>query len=80
MVFQILNRLKWTKKLNDAEITILHRGAQENRKKISGKDVTEVKRSYFLVMESGKETFIPNHRILEIKLGGKSLWRRVSKA
>ena len=76
MVFQILNKLKWTSQLTNAKILILHRGAPENKKTIEGRRVTEVKRSYFLYEEGGKETFIPNHRVLEIKINNRIIWKR----
>ncbi len=75
MVYNTLNRLKWTGKLRDCRIIILHRGAPGDRKVIEGGQVTEVKRSYFMY-ENDKEVFIPLHRVLEIKLEGKTLWKR----
>lgn len=97
-VFDVLNKLKWTGKLKDAEIIILHRGVKGNRKNISGNLVTEVKKSYFMCkprsqLEGEKkvclaeakprsqlegETLIPLHRVLEIKLKGKILFKRAS--
>lgn len=79
MVYQVLNRLKWTKKIGDCEIIILHRGAPDNRKSISGSQITEVKRSYFSYEDSGRETTIPMHRILEVRIGGRVLWKRKPK-
>jgi len=79
MVFQILNKLKWTNQLQESEIIILHRGGKDNKKVIPGKAITEVKKSYFLYRNQGRETFIPNHRILEIKLKNKILWERKKK-
>lgn len=75
MASDVLNKLKWTGKLKGCEIVIRHRGAESDEKTVSGSDVTEVKKSYFLY-RNGKETFIPMHRILEIKLNGKSIWKR----
>ena len=76
MVFQTLNRLKWTGQLKDCEIIIVHRGARGDKKLIKGQEIVEVKRTYFLYSESGRETFIPNHRVLEIRLGGRVIWKR----
>lgn len=75
MVFQILNKLKWTRQLPHASVTILHRGAPGNKKTIQGKSITEVKRSYFLYEKNNSETFIPYRRVLEVKKGSK-IWRR----
>ena len=78
MVYNTLNKLKWTGKLHDCMIIILHRGAPNDRKTIEGRQVTEVKKSYFMY-ENDKEVFIPLHRVLEIKLEGKTLWKRKQK-
>ena len=76
MVFQTLNRLKWTGKLDKAEIVILHRGAPGDRKTIRGSQLTEVKKGYFSFEAAGRETTIPNHRVREIMLDGKIIWKR----
>jgi len=75
MAFEALNRLKWKGGLERCEIVILHRGAPGDRKAIPGSTVTEIKRSYFSY-KNGKETTIPLHRIREIRLEEKILWKR----
>ncbi|RLJ07761.1 MAG: DUF504 domain-containing protein [Candidatus Aenigmatarchaeota archaeon] len=70
--FDILNKLKWTNQLDRAEIVILHRGAPDDRKTISGKEIVELGRDRFLT----KDSCIPLHRVLEVRLEGKILWRR----
>ena len=77
MVFQVLNRLKWAGELGKAEIVILHRGAPQNRMSISGGQVTELKKHHFTYLNrNGDDIFIPLHRILEVRMGGKTLWDR----
>jgi uncharacterized protein (UPF0248 family) len=76
VVFQTLNRLKWTGKLDGAEIVILHRGAPNDRKNIQGNNITEVKKGYFSFLSQGGETTIPHHRVREIRLDGKTIWKR----
>ncbi len=78
MVYRTLGRLKWVGGLEDCEIVILHRGAPEDRKIIPGKDVTEIKKSYFYYrnISGDRETRIPMHRVLEIRLKGKVIWKR----
>ena len=78
MVFQVLNKLKWKGGLESCEIVILHRGAPGDRKAIPGSKVTEIKRSYFSY-KNRRETTIPLHRILEIRLEEKILWKRNQK-
>ena len=78
MVFQTLNKLKWTGRLEGCEIVILHRGAPDDKKVIKGSQLTEVKRGYFSFEAGGRETTIPNHRVLEIRLEGKPVWKRTN--
>ena len=55
---------------------ILHRGAPGDRKTVSGNSLTELKRSYFSFESGGRETTIPLHRVLEIRLDGRIVWER----
>jgi uncharacterized protein (UPF0248 family) len=80
MVFQTLNRLKWTNRLEMAEIVILHRGDENDKKVIPGNKITEVKRSYFSYVSPKGEITIPLHRVLEIKEEGRVIWRRKFKS
>ena len=77
---EILNELKWhpERDLTNCEIVYVHRGAPDNKKTISGKTVKTIGPSYFIYGEMGIETFIPFHRIIEIKdyTTGKIIWRR----
>ncbi len=76
MVFNVLNKLKWKGCLGKIEIIIKHRGSQGDRKVISGRSITEVKKSYFMYKIGDNETFIPLHRVLEVRMGKKVLWKR----
>ena len=79
MVFQVLNRLKWEGGLEKCEIVILHRGAPGDSKTIPGSQVTGIGRSYFYYNSNGREITIPLHRILEVRLEQKTLWKRKEK-
>jgi len=79
MVFQVLNRLKWKGGLEKCEIIILHRGAPGDRKTIQGSKITGLDRHYFWY-KNGRETTIPLHRIQEIRLEEKILWKRNPKS
>ena len=76
MAFEVLNRLKWKGGLEKCEIIILHRGAPGDRKTIPGSQVTGLGRHYFYYSEDPRETTIPLHRIREVRLEGKVLWKR----
>ena len=51
------------KKLSEFIVVIKHRGAPDDKKEINGSDITEVKKNGFYV----EDTFIPSHRIIELK-------------
>lgn len=74
----IFNRLKWTRNLPESEVVILHRGAPEDRKRIKGDHITEIKRGHFchIDFETKKETHIPMHRVLEIWMDDGLVWKK----
>lgn len=79
MVFQTLNKLRWTGKLPLCQVLILHRGAPDDRKIVPGSQITQVKKSYFYYKdgkEGNAEKFIPLHRVLEIIVNGEVMWKR----
>lgn len=76
MVFETLNRLKWRGNLKGAEITFISRGSPGDIRKIRGKDITQIKRGYFYFKDKDSETYIPNHRVIEIRKGNEILWAR----
>jgi uncharacterized protein (UPF0248 family) len=56
------------KKLKDFIIVIKHRGAPEDKKEIDGEMVTHVQKDGFWYVNRFEEkTFIPAHRILELR-------------
>ncbi|MEM2299837.1 MAG: RNA repair domain-containing protein [Candidatus Hadarchaeales archaeon] len=73
----ILNKLKWHERnLERAKITILHRGAANDQKVISGAEIISLSRGYMVVQSAGGELEIPYHRILQIEVDGKMIWSR----
>lgn len=77
MVYNTLNRIKWTGKLDNCEVVIVHRNSADNKKTIKGRNITEIKKGYFLYKNT-REIYIPMHRILEVRLHGKIVWKRLS--
>jgi uncharacterized protein (UPF0248 family) len=73
-VRDILNDIKWTKDIEKVEIWILHRGAQNNMKKISGKEIKTIKKSFI----ETTTTTIPYHRILKIIYDEEIIFNRQS--
>jgi uncharacterized protein (UPF0248 family) len=74
----LLNRLKWTKRLPESEVVILHRGAPKDQKRIKGDHITEIQKGSFSYVdfETKKETRIPMHRVLEIWMDEKVVWKK----
>jgi len=70
----VLNELKW-KKDSDivlAEICYIHRGAPDNTKIISGKNVVKLEKSFMQT----NTAMIPYHRIFKIVYNGKTIFKR----
>jgi uncharacterized protein (UPF0248 family) len=76
MVFQTLNKLKWTGKIKDCKVIIRDSKESDNRKIISGQNITELKKTYLLYKSRDEEVFIPLHRIAEIRYKERLLWRK----
>ena len=70
----ILNELKWKEDHDIAlsEIWYVHRGAKNDTKIISGKDVVELERSFMQT----NTAMIPYHRIFKITYDGKTIFKR----
>ena len=68
----ILNEMKWTKDLGKAEIWYVHRGAPNDTKILSGKDIVTIGKSFFDTANAS----IPYHRIFKIVYEGKIVFER----
>ena len=67
---EVFNRLLWDlrEKIADYEISYVHRGAPDDRRTISAKEVGEVGKTWFRHRDAeGEESTIPFHRIIEIR-------------
>ena len=71
---EILNKLKWDKdyKIELAEIWYVHRGAQNDTKIVSGKDIIKLGRSFMHTIDAA----IPYHRIFKIVYNKKIIFKR----
>jgi len=72
----MLNKLKWggEDELQSAKVTILHRGAPNDKRVIKGNDILELGRGLMRVASPEGEVEIPYHRILRIEARGRVLW------
>ena len=75
---EVLNKLKWGggDELQSARVTILHRGAPNDKRVIEGSDILELGRGFMRVVSPEGEVDIPYHRILQIEARGEILWRK----
>lgn len=70
----ILNELKWKENLNleKTEIWYVHRGAPDDTKIMSGKDVVKLEKSFMQTTTA----MIPYHRIFKIIYEGNTIFTR----
>ena len=73
----ILNELKWKEEydINQAEIWYIHRGAPNDTKIISGKDIEDLEKSFMKTNTS----MIPYHRIIKIVYKDEIIFKRKKK-
>lgn len=74
---EILNELKWRKDrdISKAEIWYVHRGAANDTKIVSGKEILDLEHSFMVLSEAS----IPYHRIFKIIYKGKMIFERRPK-
>lgn len=74
---EILNELKWRedRDLSKAEIWYIHRGAPNDTKIISGKEILNLEHSFMILEEAS----IPYHRIFRIIYEGDVIFERRKK-
>jgi uncharacterized protein (UPF0248 family) len=70
----VLNELKWKKdyNLDLAEVWYIHRGAANDTKIITGKDIIKLEKSFMQTITA----MIPYHRIFKIVYKGKVVYYR----
>jgi uncharacterized protein (UPF0248 family) len=78
MVKRVLNELLWhpKKSIKEAKITYIHRGAPGDRITIDGEEIIRLEKSHFIIERRGLETWIPYHRITEVKQRNKLLYKK----
>lgn len=79
MVFDVLSKLKQSGRLKNCVITISDKDAARDKKYVYGRDVLGINRSFvtFKGGETGYEELVaPLEKVLEIRVNGKSVWKR----
>jgi uncharacterized protein (UPF0248 family) len=75
MARNIRNMILWhpDMDINEIKVTFVHRGAKGNLKKIDGKSIEKLERSFMILKEG---THIPYHRIIQIEYKNKIFWNK----
>ncbi len=64
----VLNKLKWTNQINNYVVVYVSRGSPNNEEVIELSRVITISRDGFTYMgDRGRETYIPYHRVIEIR-------------
>ena len=69
---ELFNEIKWTKDWEKAEVWYVHRGAPNDTKIISGKEIVAIGKSFF----DTATVSIPYHRVFKIVYEGKIIFER----
>jgi len=71
-----LNKIKWDGRMDfdQLEVVYLHRGAPDDLKKIYGREIANIGKSFLSLKAEGAE--IPHHRIVKILYEGEVLFER----
>ena len=79
MARRALNEMKWhpEKGLHGVVVTYLHRGAPDDKMIVLAEDILRLEKSFFIIEGRGGETYIPYHRILEIRQDERIIWKKL---
>jgi len=69
---EILNEIKWTKDINKVQLWYIHRGAINDTRILSGKDIVRIEKSSLDTITAT----IPYHRVFKIVYAGKIVFER----
>jgi len=75
-VRELLNKVKWDERMDfdQLEVVYLHRGAPDDLKRIYGREIVHIGKSFLSLKAEGAE--IPHHRIVKILYEGEVLFER----
>jgi len=76
-ILDLLNKIKWDKRENQEHYTIHYQDRTENKlREIKYTDIISIEPPFMLLNINKKITYIPLHRIKEIRKQGKVVWKR----
>jgi len=76
-VKDFLNKIKWDKNLNKDDFTIYYLdNISKKLVALSFNEIIKFEGNFILIERDDEETFIPMHRIREVKEKDKVVWKR----
>ena len=76
-ILDLLNRIKWDKNLNPDDYSIFYKDRiEKNLKEIAFKEIKKIQGTFLVLEKDGEETYIPMHRIREVRKNNKLVWKR----
>lgn len=76
-IIDLLNKIKWDKNLNPEEYSIFYLDRISDKLiEIKYKDIKKIEGSFMVLEKDNEETYIPLHRIREVRRNKKLVWRR----
>ncbi|MDO8740512.1 MAG: DUF504 domain-containing protein [Candidatus Woesearchaeota archaeon] len=74
---ELLNKVKWDKRENPEDYSVFYLDRVLNRLiEISYKNIKRLDGEFFVINKNEEDTFIPLHRIREVRKKGKLVWQR----
>ena len=72
-----INKIKWDKRENPEDYSVFYLDRVLNRLiEISYKNIKRLDGEFFVINKNEEDTFIPLHRIREVRKKGKLVWER----
>jgi uncharacterized protein (UPF0248 family) len=72
-----LNKIKWDKNLNADYFSVYYLdNISKKLVKLKFKDILRIEGNFMVISKEDEETFIPLHRIREVKEKDKVVWKR----
>ena len=73
----LLNQLKWDKKLDSSEFSFFYLDRISQKLiEIKYDNIKRIEDNIIVLERDGEETFIPLHRIKQVKKKGELVWKR----
>ena len=76
-ILDLLNKIKWDKKENPEDYSIAYFERINNKKEnLKYSEIKTIKGGFIVLNKKDKESYIPLHRIREVRKKGVVIWKR----